>query len=252
MSDKVLHEGHRQRMYDKLIAGDSLYDHEMLEIMLFFVISRQNTNPLAHRLLDAFGSISGVLAAEPAALMHIDGVGERVVAYIKGLNEIMQRIDREAIGIVSLRNYEDFKRFATLRLSSKAEEVLELYLIEKSGKVRSVHSFTNNETNSVGVEARDIFNIIIASKPYALVIAHNHLSGNPTPSTSDDRFTAEMQVLCSMYNVQLLDHCIYATETNVYSYYLSGRIEVVKRQFDFTKLVDSQYKNLIFNRQLKK
>ncbi len=251
MSDKPLHEGHRQRMLKKLLSGDTLYDHEMLEIMLYYIIPRHNTNPLAHKLLSSFGSITGILEAAPEALMRIDGVGEKVTEYIKCLNEVMVRVDREALGIVTLRNYEDFKRFTALRLSSKTEEVLELYLLEKNGKVRTVHTFTNNEVSRVGVETGEVFKIIISSKPYALVIAHNHLSGNSNPSVTDDRFTAEMQVMCSMNNVHLLDHCIYASEANIYSYYLSGKIDTVKEQFNFKKLVDSQYKNTIRNGQFK-
>ena len=70
-----MHEGHRKRMYEKLKNGDGLYDHEILEILLFNAIPRKNTNPVAHELIKTFGSLSGVFAAEPERLMTVDGVG---------------------------------------------------------------------------------------------------------------------------------------------------------------------------------
>lgn len=238
----VMHEGHRQRMYEKLLAGDNLYDHEVLEILLFNAFTRQNTNPLAHRLLDTFGTLGDIFQADPKALMQVEGVGKSCALYLKCVGECIARIDRAATGIIYLKSYEDFKRFTALRLRNKSSEMLEFYLTEKSGKVARVYSYTDKDPSKVNINTDEIAGVLSANKPYGLLVAHNHLSGNSTPSDADDRFTMEMQVLCSVNNVCLLDHCIYAGDNNIYSYFTTGRIDEIKRLFNFKYLVDAQYK----------
>lgn len=238
-----MHEGHRKRMYEKLKNGDSLYEHELLEILLFNAFQRKNTNPIAHALLDAFGSIAGVLNAEVDELCAVEGVGESVALYLKCIGECTKKaVSSEKPGAVCLKNYEDFRRFVCARMRGKTAEVLELYCLDKSGKVKKISSFSSNEQSKVQVDADRVAKIISAVKPYGLIIAHNHLSGSSLPSENDDRFTMEVQLMCSINGVSLYDHCIYASDSNVFSYFSSGKIDAIKRSFSFDKLVGEQYK----------
>lgn len=238
-----MHEGHRKRMYEKLKNGDSLYEHELLEILLFNAFQRKNTNPIAHALLDAFGSIAGVLNAEVDELCAVEGVGESVALYLKCIGECTKKaVSLEKPGAVCLKNYEDFRRFVCARMRGKTAEALELYCLDKSGKVKKISSFSSNEQSKVQVDADRVAKIISAVKPYGLIIAHNHLSGSSLPSENDDRFTMEVQLMCSINGVSLYDHCIYASDSNVFSYFSSGKIDAIKRSFSFDKLVGEQYK----------
>lgn len=237
-----MHEGHRKRMYEKLKNGGALYEHELLEILLFNAFQRKNTNPIAHALLDAFGSISGVLNAEVDELCAVEGVGESVALYLKCIGECTGRAAFEKSGAVCLKNYEDFKRFVCSRLREKTEEVLELYCLDRSGKVKKISSFSSNEQSRVQVNADQVAKIISAVKPYGLIIAHNHLSGDCQPSQNDDRFTMEVQLMCSLNGVTLYDHCIYASDGSTFSYFTSGKIDAIKRSYSFDKLVGEQYK----------
>lgn len=238
-----MHEGHRKRMYEKLKNGDSLYEHELLEILLFNAFQRKNTNPIAHALLDAFGSIAGVLNAEVDELCAVEGVGESVALYLKCIGECTKKAaSSEKPGAVCLKNYEDFRRFVCARMRGKTAETLELYCLDKSGKVKKISSFSSNEQSKVQVDADRVAKIISAVKPYGLIIAHNHLSGSSLPSENDDRFTMEVQLMCSINGVSLYDHCIYASDSNVFSYFSSGKIDAIKRSFSFDKLVGEQYK----------
>ena len=124
----------------------------------------------------------------------------------------------------------------------KTAEALELYCLDKSGKVKKISSFSSNEQSKVQVDADRVAKIISAVKPYGLIIAHNHLSGSSLPSENDDRFTMEVQLMCSINGVSLYDHCIYASDSNVFSYFSSGKIDAIKRSFSFDKLVGEQYK----------
>lgn len=237
-----MHQGHRKRMYEKLKNGDTLYEHELLEILLFNAYPRVNTNPIAHALLNTFGSISGVLNAEVDELCAVEGVGESVALYLKCIAECTKNTSQNSAGVANLKSYEDFKNFVRLRLRGKTEEVLELYCLEKSGKVKKIFKFTSNEQNKVQVYTEKVANVIATNKPYGLLIAHNHLNGSSEPSSNDDRFTTEVQVMCSMNNVQLYDHCIYASDKDIFSYFTSGKIDKIKREYSFERLVGERYK----------
>lgn len=237
-----MHEGHRQRMYEKLKSGDNLFEHELLEMLLFNAYPRRNTNPIAHALLAAFGSISGVLNADVAELCTVDGVGESVALYLKCIGECTRRSTTAVSGLVALKSYEDFKKFVRLRMRGKTEEVLELYCLEKSGRIKKTFTFTSGDHGKVEVDSDKVVRLISTVKPYGLLVAHNHLGGSSAPSENDDRFTKEIQVLCSMSNVQLCDHCIYASDNDVFSYFLSGKIDKIKSEYSFDKLVGEKVK----------
>lgn len=241
---QIMHEGHRSRMYEKLKRGDSLYEHELLEILLFNAYPRRNTNPIAHTLLKTFGNIKGVLSAEIDELCTVDGVGESVALYLKCIGRcVLQDAVSEAAAVAVLKSYEDFQNFVKLRFRGKAEEVLELYCLEKNGQIKKIFTYSTNETNQVEVDADRVSRVISTVKPYAMLIAHNHLSGSSFPSENDDNFTGAVQLMCSINNVNLQDHCIYASDNNIYSYFLSGKIDEIKKNYSYDKLLKNRYKN---------
>ena len=239
-----MHEGHRQRMYDRFVNGDSLYDHEILEMFLFNGFPRANTNPIAHALLANFGSLAGVFDASIEQLMTVKGVGKSLALYIKCSAEVFRRINPVNAGIAVLKTYADFKTFATVRMRGRQEEVLEFYFLEKNGKVKRIFTFTDADISKVEVDTNKIAEILVTAKSYGVLVAHNHLSGDSTPSTNDDRFTKELGLLCNIHKVALYDHCIYASDNNIYSYFVDGQIDEIRRDFTFKGLIDSQIKRL--------
>lgn len=229
----MAHEGHRQRLYEKLESGNLLHEHELLEILLFNAYPRKNTNPIAHALINSFGSIKGVFDATITQLKQVEGVGEGVARYLKIVAHTAERAYGLGQNDILLKNYGDFKNFTALRLGGKTEEILEIYFCEKNGKVKYVYSKTDFDKHGVTAEREKISGLISAKKPYGLLIAHNHLTGSSEPSRQDDMFTAEMQLLCNLNKITLYDHCIYA-ENGVYSYFCSGRIDAIKRDYSIT------------------
>lgn len=239
-----MHEGHRSRMYEKLKNGDNLYEHELLEILLFNAYPRRNTNPIAHDLLKTFGTINGVLTAEVEELCTVEGVGESVALYLKCIGKcVLNDIKPKPAAVAVLKSYEDFQNFVKLRFRGKAEEVLELYCLEKNGQITKIFTYSTRESNQVEVDSDRVAKVISTVKPYAILVAHNHLSGSSQPSENDDRFTGAVQLMCSINNVNLHDHCIYASDSNIYSYFLSGKIDEIKRNYSYDKIVDAGYKN---------
>lgn len=238
-----MHQGHRKRMYEKLKSGAQLFDHELLEILLFNAIPRKNTNPIAHSLIQTFGSIGGVLEADFDKLMSVDGVGEGVATYIKCMSECIKRISPANAGFAVLKSHKDIADFVTMRFRAKSAEVLEFYFLDKTGKVTSIYPFTCGDAHRVDIASQKISAIFATARPHSVIIAHNHPRGNAAPSENDNLFTKEMQVICSINSVNLQDHCIFGADGEIYSYFRSGEIDKIKDSYTFRNILDQYIKN---------
>ncbi len=230
------HGGHRKRMYEKLSGGDKLFDHEILEMLLYSVYRQGNTNGIAHDLLNRFVSIRGVISAEPQELMTVDGVGESAAYFLSTLGKCFERVN-SVEWLAALKNREDIKNLVKMRLRGKPEEYLELYMLARSSKVKRVVTFTSEDINKVVLTAEKIVEIISLVKPHRLVAAHNHLNGSSQPSENDLNFTKELQMICSMNNVDLIDHLIYAGDDNIFSFSDGGYLKDIKTRYSMDYVI---------------
>lgn len=225
-----MHEGHRRRMLEKLSNGDNLYDHEILEAILYFVCPRVNTNPVAHNLLERFCSLSGVINADKRELLMVEGVGESTANYLIALGCMFKRVS-QVEGLALLKTAGDCKKFVSMRFFGKTEEYLELYFTEKSGRVTRIYNRTSFDRNKVVTDAGDVIEAIALAKPYGIIAAHNHLNGTASPSENDVMFTKQLQLICNMNNVVLFDHYIYAGENNIFSFKDDGELGEYSRKY---------------------
>ncbi len=222
-----MHEGHRQRMYEKLENGDDLFDHEVLEILLYSACPRINTNPLAHKLLDRFVTLYDVLNASVEELKEVEGVGDSVARFLKTVGVSAERAGR--IGnSPSLKTFGDCKRFLHLRFFNKTAENIELYFTDRAYRVRRIFSFTSDEKSRASADVDKIARNVALSHPANVIIAHNHVDGTVLPSEYDDDFTRVVQFVCNMNGVQLADHFIYRNKDEIYSYRDEGRLDKIK------------------------
>lgn len=220
-----MHEGHRQRLWQKLKSGDNLYEHELLEILLFNAYPRKNVNPVAHALLERFPGISEVLNAGFDELMMVEGVGENVALYLRCIGECLrQKNDCDSFAV--LKNTADLRRFVAARFRALPHEVLELYFMDKSSRVTRVCSFTQKDPKKVSVEPDELVRLISVYRPRGIYVAHNHVDCPCQPSEADDDITKKIQLICSINNVRLYDHCIYGPD-GIYSYFLTDRLEKI-------------------------
>ena len=143
-----MHEGHRRRLYEKLKNGDNLFEHEILEMLLFNAYPRKNTNPVAHELLNRFPSIAEVLSASYEELITVPGVGEQVALYLMCVGKCVARgNDADSFAVVTCRG--DMAELVKIRFAKKMEEVLELYFLIKTASCGAyVHSPRANATAS--------------------------------------------------------------------------------------------------------
>ena len=211
-------------MYEKLKNGDDLYDHELLEILLYNACPRVNTNPIAHALLDRFVTLSEVFNASIEELKEVDGVGDSIAKFIKTVGTCAERAGN--IGNApTLKTFGDCKKFVDLRLKGKTEEYVELYFVSKAFRLQRIFNYSSFEKSRAVMDKERIAADISQFHPNGIIIAHNHLNGSIHPSEYDDKFTYFIQFVCNMNGIKLLDHIIYVDSDNVYSYRDGGLLD---------------------------
>lgn len=237
-----MHEGHRQRMLERLESAEgSLQEHELLEILLFNAIPRKNTNELAHRLLSTFGSLRAVLGAEMAELKAVPGVGESTAAYLRIIGIFYARAQLKEPELPSAFSFAAFRPFLIERFEGAREEYVELYSLDGKDCVKNVRRFSSEKSFQASVDPKEISRFLVEAKPAAMVAVHNHIMGPATPSREDDDFTAQLEILCSMHNVSLRDHIICSPE-GVYSYFLSGKLNELSARYSIGNVLGREEK----------
>lgn len=233
-----MHEGHRQRMIEKLAADSMLQDHELLEILLFYAIPRKNTNEVAHDLINACGGLAGVFHADVKTLGSVNGVGKSTAAYLKTIGSIYERIGTSGLFENShmIFSYRDFSEYAAARYKSMDAEVLELFALDARNRICFVQSFSSGDKDHVELSSTDVSRFISDHGPKGIVIAHNHPGAPAEPSAHDHEFTRLTHLLCSLNNVVLVDHVIIGND-KTYSYYLTGELEKIKDCYDLETMM---------------
>lgn len=238
------HVGHRERMINKFLSNpDSVLEHELLEILLYDSIKRKDTNPLAHKLINTFGSIKGVFNASISELMSVDGVGIVTAKNLSLYGKIFNKISSEP---------NTKKQKMQFSFEKNKEEILELFngvfvetaffiMLDKFCNPIIKMDFSNFDKKEVSANLKDVANSIAINKPTYLIMCHNHPMGILEPSNSDDVTTAKIHLLCLSHGVTLLDHVI-VCDKQAFSYHASGRLQKIKEEYS----IDSSINNIDF------
>ena len=220
-----MHEGHRKRLTAKIKNSDALYDHELLEVLLFNACPRKNVNAVAHRLIEEFGSVSAVLDAEAAELKKVSGVGKNMAEYLACVGKSINAAnDCKSFAVV--HSTAEFKQYLAVRFANAESDVLEISFLDKDGRIRRVSSFAGNTCND-GVSAKELLKLISVYKPYGVFAAFYRAEGDFTPGSVDDAFVTLLGAVCDMSGVRLYDYCIAVSGGEIYSYFVDGRLERV-------------------------
>ena len=221
-----VHAGHRQRMLEKLNRAE-LCEHELLEVLLFFAIPRQNTNEIAHRLLLEFGTIKNVFSARAEELERVDGIGKNSAGFLQCIGEIYKQMETVAKNTFP-QTYEEqiFRAFIKKEYQREQEEVLDAYLLDGNGNIFMRRRYKDFSDVNVRFPIQWLQAVLMENTPSGLILVHNHPSGNSNPSTLDDVATEKCQELCFSSGVLFCEHCIYAKD-GIFSYYDSGRLKKI-------------------------
>ncbi len=213
MSDH-LHDGHRDRVKDKFLENGFTKEtptHEILELVLFYSVPRKDTNELAHKLLNEFGSLSGVLNARPEQLMKFPGITKNTAVLFKMILEISRVYNTE---VASDRNVfkssEEIGEYIFSQFVGVTDERFGLLSLSNNGKLLSYDIVSVGDISSVGTSTRKVIEIVLRSRATTVVIAHNHPGGLALPSAADLETTKRINEALKHIGVHLYDHIIVA------------------------------------------
>ena len=214
--DKQLHHGHRDRMRERaaLEGLDGFADHEVLELLLFAVIPRANTNPVAHRLLKRFGSLSAVLEADPKDLAGVDGIGAKGGMFLAQIPHIARRYmhDRVVRDNPALTSPDAVSQYLIPLMASRAEEVVYLLCLDAQFKVRFPALISEGTVAEAHVHRRQVIQEALRHQAVSVILAHNHPAGGTDPSTADRHLTQRIHAALAAVDIPMLDHVIVAGE----------------------------------------
>lgn len=234
-----IHQGHRQRILSKLATEETLKDHELLEILLFYVIPRKNTNETAHELISACNGLGNVFHADMNTLCSVEGIGNASARFLKTVGALYDRIRKDGLmeALQMMYSCADFSKYITEKYKNSKEEVLEFYAIDEKSRICFVRAFHANEKDRIKEATQDVTSFIADYRPRGLVVSHNHPDTFANPTAEDDELTRLLYILCGLNNVQFIDHVIVGKNT-LYSYFLTGALDKIKHSPDMYPLLN--------------
>ncbi|MBR6761034.1 MAG: hypothetical protein IKM30_03255 [Oscillospiraceae bacterium] len=205
-----LHDGHRQRMRERFLksGGSGFRQHELLEMLLYYAIPRINTNDIAHRLLERFGSISGIIAADHKALCSVKGITENTAVLLKLLPALYAADMDEHTTSVTLDSYEKACEYFRKLYQYESKEVIRLACLDDMLRVQSCQILQTGSTTSVSLSLRAVAELAILEHCNTVMIAHNHPDGLAVASAEDIAATRHLYQGLQSLSIRLIDHVV--------------------------------------------
>ncbi|MBP8289352.1 MAG: DNA repair protein RadC [Chromatiaceae bacterium] len=202
---------------------DCFEDHQVLELLLFQVVPRGDTNPIAHRLMDRFGSLSAVLEADPTDLASVQGVGSRAAAFLSLIPQVTRRYfqDRVKRDNPQLTSSVAVIDYVLPLMTGRPEEVFYVLCLDSHCRVLYPALISEGTVKEAHVNPRQVVEQAIRHRAASVVLAHNHPGGAAKPSTPDHRLTALIVQLLGGMGIPVLDHVIVAND-QAYSFAKEG------------------------------
>jgi len=204
-------QGHRGRLRERLLerGPDSLADYEVLEMLLFFAFRTGDTKPLAKALINRFGSLGQVLAAPQEALLATPGLGPHAVSSLKLVQAAALRMmAAEVRGEVVLDSWDRLLAYLHAALARERVEQFRVLFLDSRNRLIADEVQARGTVNHTPVYPREVVRRALELHATALILVHNHPSGDPTPSRADIEITREVRTACDALGIVLHDHLI--------------------------------------------
>ena len=207
-----IHDGHREKMRRRyILAGlDAFAEHEILELLLFYAIPRKNTNPIAHALIDHYGSLTSVLSAPVEDLCLQPDIGESTAVFLSLLGKLKSRTSSENLH-VKLKNTEEIAQFLLQKFSTEKTEVVYELCLKRNGNLLTCSRLGDGQPDRVLLDMRKMLRNALLADAYYVVLAHNHPGDDiPVPSGDDYAVTRQAERLLIQLGMVLQDHFVIA------------------------------------------
>ncbi len=215
---KPHYHGHRIRLRERLLRDSSqLQEYELLELLLGTVLTRCDTKPLAKELISTFGSLRGILDAQPAEMTQVKGVGDAVSGFLVLLREVMARHAEAAPRArISLSTPQEVAHMARARLANCPHEEAWCAFVDNRIRLIAWERVSRGTVNATTIFPRDILEMALRFKASGLILVHNHPGGSTSPSLPDLQITNMLKKNASDVGIKLHDHVI-VTDNACYS-----------------------------------
>ena len=210
-----MHTGHRQRLKQQFLKNglDGFTDFQVLELLLFYCIPRVDTNPLAHRLIEHFGSLDQVLDANPEELMRVEGIGEHAATFLSLMTAASRYYQiKRSENTKILTTVEACGQYLLPFFHGRTNETVFLLCLDAKCKVLQCKELGEGSVNFASVPIRRIVETALMSKAVSVVLAHNHPSGLALPSADDILSTQRTAAALAAVEITLVDHIIVADD----------------------------------------
>lgn len=229
MSIENLHTGHRERLRKRFIEEgiDNFEEHQVLELLLFQAILRGDTNAIAHRLIQRFGSLSAVLEADPKDLTSVEGMGDKASAFLAMIPQITRRYyhDRVLRDRPKLNNSEAVAEYLIPLMAGRPEEVFYVLCLDTQCKVVYPALLSEGTIKEAVVYPRQVVEVALRHRAASVIFAHNHPAGTSKPSPQDHHLTKLLVQALGPLDIKVLDHIIVASN-QAYSFASEGVLPV--------------------------
>jgi DNA repair protein RadC len=202
---------HRQRLRARFMAGgaQAMPDYELLELVLFRAIPRQDVKPLARLLLDTFGDFNRVIAAPVPRLQMVKGVGDAVVQELKIVEAAAQRMMRARVmNRPVLSSWQALLDYCHTAMAHRETEQFRILFLDRKNVLIADEEQAKGTVDHVPVYPREVVKRALEVNASALIMVHNHPSGDPTPSQADIEMTLQVQEAAQVLGITLHDHLI--------------------------------------------
>jgi len=207
--------GHRARLRTRLLTGgaEALADYEVLEYLLFAAIPRGDTKPLAKALIVQFGSLAGVLNADPKAVQRVKGVGEASAAALLSVAVAARRMTRgEIINKPLLGSWQALIDYLTTDMAHLTVERVRILYLDTRNRLIEDHHLGDGSIDEAAIHPREVIRRAMDLGASAMILVHNHPSGSPEPSRADIQITQRIAEAGRLLGVTVHDHVIIGRE----------------------------------------
>lgn len=207
-----VHSGHRARLKARFVREglDAFEDHNALELLLFYAIPQRDTNELAHRLINEFGSLSGVFDASVEALMHVPGVGENTAVLIRLMSSLFAKYEQDKVksGSLVLNTAKAAGEYFVSQFVGKTTEQLLAVCMTHKCRVVNTVVISEGTPDSTRINLRKIAEAAIQNGASNILLAHNHPAGVAAPSAADIDATRNIVLTLRSLGIRVDDHFI--------------------------------------------
>ena len=212
--------GHRKRLRQKLSERglEAFLPHEVLELLLTYVIPRKDTKPIAWALLKKFGSLGAVLDADETQLCEVDGIGPQSAQFLHLVRAVLKNYSLEHVKKHPVINSpHQVIQYCKASLANKTEECLELIFLSIRSTVLSTRIVATGSLDKVLISPRQIIEYALNAHASRIILVHNHPSGDATPSKEDISLTQAVIQAAAVFNIHVEDHIIVGKNSSCYS-----------------------------------